>query len=66
MKERGKVVASFEAFVVSLRPPRLVIERAELSDGRGVGDDEKTRDLLVAAVGCFHRGFEDQPQVRER
>ena len=66
MKQPREIFRLLESLVAALRPPRLVIERAELADGSAILHDEKPRHLLVSAVGCLRSGFEDEVDVTER
>src|SRR6266536_3080849 len=56
----------FQPIILPLRPPRLAIEGAELTDLRAVGDHEEAPRLVIAAVGGLDRGLEDESDVRFR
>jgi hypothetical protein len=45
-----EIVETLEALVVAFGPPRLPVERPELSNRRSIGDDEEANPLCVKGV----------------
>jgi hypothetical protein len=66
MKPRRQRREISEAFIVALGPPRLAVQRAELTKCVAILDDEESSQLLIAAVRRPYGGFDNQVQVADR